>query len=44
MNRHVIRLGRILGGNVMNGLWIAFIGWFLESAAASQVGNQVDQA
>ena len=24
------------GKNIFNGLWIAFIGWFLESAAASQ--------
>jgi Zn-dependent protease/CBS domain-containing protein len=30
-----------LGGNVFNGLWIAFIGWFLESAAASQDQMQV---
>jgi Zn-dependent protease len=28
---------QILGGNFMNGLWIAFIGWFLESAARGQV-------
>jgi CBS domain-containing protein len=27
-------------GNIMDGLWIAFIGWFLESAAASQVQQQ----
>jgi predicted transcriptional regulator len=27
-------------GNLGNGLWIAFIGWFLESAAASQVQQQ----
>jgi Zn-dependent protease/CBS domain-containing protein len=30
-----------IGGNVFNGLWIAFIGWFLESAAASQGRNQL---
>jgi len=30
-----------IGGNVLNGLWIAFIGWFLESAAASQGRNQL---
>lgn len=29
-----------LGGNVLNGLWIAFIGWYLESAAATQVQMQ----
>jgi Zn-dependent protease/CBS domain-containing protein len=28
-------------GNLANGLWIAFIGWFLESAASSQVQHQV---
>jgi Zn-dependent protease/CBS domain-containing protein len=27
-------------GNFGNGLWIAFIGWFLESAAASQLQQQ----
>lgn len=32
-----------LGGNVFNGLWIAFIGWYLESAAASQVQLQAMQ-
>ena len=30
-------------GNFFNGLWIAFIGWFLESAAAAQVQQQVMQ-
>lgn len=30
-----------IGGNVFNGLWIAFIGWFLESAAGSQGQQQV---
>jgi Zn-dependent protease/CBS domain-containing protein len=30
-----------LGGNVMNGLWIAFIGWFIESAAGAQLQQQV---
>jgi Zn-dependent protease/CBS domain-containing protein len=28
---------QMLGGNFGGGLWIAFIGWFLESAASSQV-------
>ena len=32
-----------LRGNFFNGLWIAFIGWFLESAAAAQVQQQVMQ-
>jgi Zn-dependent protease len=32
-----------LSGNVANGLWIAFIGWFLESAAAAQVQQQMVQ-
>lgn len=31
----------VLHRRVVNGLWIAFIGWFLESAAASQVQQQV---
>lgn len=31
---------QIFQGNFGNGLWIAFIGWFLESAAASQVQQQ----
>jgi hypothetical protein len=30
----------MLGGDVVNGLWIAFIGWFLESAAVTQVQQQ----
>ena len=32
-----------LRGNFLNGLWIAFIGWFLESAAVAQVQQQVIQ-
>ncbi len=32
---------QVLAGNFFNGLWIAFIGWFLESAAASQVQQQM---
>ena len=32
-----------LRGNVTNGLWIAFIGWFLESAAGAQVQQQMVQ-
>jgi Zn-dependent protease/CBS domain-containing protein len=30
----------LLAGNFIGGLWIAFIGWFLESAAVSQVQHQ----
>jgi len=33
----------ILGGDLLNGLWTAFIGWFLESAAASQAQQQTLQ-
>lgn len=29
-----------LNGSLLNGLWIAFIGWFLESAAVAQVQQQ----
>jgi Zn-dependent protease len=32
-----------LRGDVFNGLWIAFIGWFLESAAAAQFQQQMVQ-
>jgi Zn-dependent protease len=45
---------QILGGNFINGMWIAFIGWFMESAARGQVqqlalqnvlaGHKVSQA
>ncbi len=28
---------QIFGGNLINGMWIAFIGWFLESAGRAQV-------
>ncbi len=31
---------QIFGGNISGGLWIAFIGWFLESAAMSQLHQQ----
>ena len=31
---------QIFNGNLGNGLWIAFIGWFLESAATGQVQQQ----
>lgn len=31
---------QIFSGNVANGLWTIFIGWFLESAASSQIHQQ----
>ena len=31
---------QIFNGNLANGLWIAFIGWFLENAARGQVQQQ----
>ncbi len=31
---------QVFGGNIFNGLWIAFIGWFLESAANAQLAQQ----
>lgn len=31
---------RVFTGDFGNGLWIAFIGWFLESAAAAQIQQQ----
>ena len=34
---------QILGGDFGNGIWIAFIGWFLESAAVAQIQRQVVQ-
>src|SRR5665213_2090535 len=34
-------VGQAISGNVFNGLWIAFIGWYLESAASSQSQTQI---
>ena len=34
-------VAQVLAGGFLNGLWTAFIGWFLESAAASQVQQQM---
>jgi Zn-dependent protease/CBS domain-containing protein len=36
-------VSQALRGSVVNGLWIAFIGWFLESAAGAQVQQQMVQ-
>ncbi|MEP7133861.1 MAG: site-2 protease family protein [Chloroflexota bacterium] len=36
----VLGVWQMFSGNFGNGLWIAFIGWFLESAAASQLQQQ----
>lgn len=33
----------VFQGNVFDGLWIAFIGWFLESAAGAQIQQQMVQ-
>ena len=35
-----IGVWQLFGGDLVNGLWIAFIGWFLESAAVAQVQQQ----
>jgi Zn-dependent protease/CBS domain-containing protein len=31
---------QLFGGDFVNGMWIAFIGWFLESAAVAQIQQQ----
>ena len=36
----LVGVWQIFTGNFGNGLWIAFIGWFLESAASSQIQQQ----
>ncbi len=36
----VMGLAMIFAGDLYNGLWMAFIGWFLESAAVAQVQQQ----
>lgn len=33
----LVGVWQVLTGSLLNGLWIAFIGWFLESAAVSQL-------
>lgn len=39
----VLGVWQIFVGNIGNGLWIAFIGWFLENAASAQVQQTVVQ-
>jgi Zn-dependent protease/CBS domain-containing protein len=39
----IMGVWQALQGNILNGLWIAFIGWFLESAATAQVQQQLVQ-
>jgi Zn-dependent protease len=39
----VFGVWQIFMGNVGDGIWIAFIGWFLENAASSQVQQQMVQ-
>jgi Zn-dependent protease/CBS domain-containing protein len=36
----IVGVWQILSGDFGNGLWIAFIGWFLENAASAQVHEQ----
>ncbi|HVM71770.1 MAG TPA: site-2 protease family protein [Anaerolineales bacterium] len=36
----LVGVWQVFNGDLSDGLWIAFIGWFLESAAASQVHQQ----
>ncbi len=39
----LVGVWQLFVGNVGTGLWIAFIGWFLESAASAQVQRQLIQ-
>jgi Zn-dependent protease/CBS domain-containing protein len=36
----LVGVWQVITGNFINGLWIGFIGWFLESAAGSQMQQQ----
>lgn len=38
-----IGVWQMFGGNNSNGLWLIFIGWFLENAAAAQIQQQMMQ-
>lgn len=35
---------QLFTGNITNGIWIAFIGWFLETAASGQMNQQILQS
>jgi Zn-dependent protease/CBS domain-containing protein len=37
----LVGVGQLFAGNIGNGLWIAFIGWFLENAAVGEMRQQV---
>ena len=39
----IVGVWQLFLGNFGNGLWIAFIGWFLETAASSQIHQQTMQ-
>ena len=39
----LVGVWQIFSGNFVNGLWLAFIGWFLDGAASVQVQQQVVQ-
>jgi len=39
----ILGVWQMFNGNFGNGLWIAFIGWFLESAASSQIHQRTIQ-
>jgi len=36
----LVGVGQVFAGNLANGLWIAFIGWFLDNASASTYRQQ----
>jgi Zn-dependent protease len=39
----VAGIWQVIGGNMATGLWIAFVGWFLETAARAEVRRQQTQ-
>jgi Zn-dependent protease len=36
----ILGVWQLFNGNIGNGIWIAFVGWFLETAASSQIHQQ----